>query len=86
MTRGLEFRRGLVRSHVPARQGEDLKLAAELAERGGAADEPRADLVRALVHGKRGQRGPARKLLRATRDAEGVDDLREEVETALEEI
>lgn len=77
-------------AHALARRGEDLKDAAELASKAvdEAGEEPPADvlLVKALVHAARGQRGPARKLLKKTRKAEDVDALREEVEVALEEI
>ena len=38
------------------------------------------------LYAKRGQRGPARKLLKATRDADDLEDLREEVEVAVQEI
>lgn len=76
-------------AHALARRGEDLKDAEALAEQAlaeGGHDDARLCLVRAFVHAVRGQRGPARKLLKKTRDAEGVDDLREEVETALVEL
>ena len=77
-------------AHALARRGEDLKDAEALADRAiaEAGDDPPAEtlLVRAFVHARRGQRGPAKKLLRRTRDAEGVDELREEVEEALEEV
>ena len=74
-------------AHALARAGDEPKLAEEIAEEAlRESDDARTLLVRALVHASRGQRGPARKLLKATRDAEGVDDLREEVETALEEV
>lgn len=74
-------------AHALARGDEDLKHAEELAEQAlRESDDATAKLVRALVHAARGQRGPARKLLAATRKAEGVEELREEVETALEEI
>jgi len=74
-------------AHALARRGEELKEAEELAERAlaDAPEPPPADLllVRALVHARRGQRGPARKLLKRTDG--GDPDLREEVEVALEE-
>jgi tetratricopeptide (TPR) repeat protein len=79
-------------AHALARRGESPKEAERLAERAlrEAGDRPSAEteLVRALVHARRGQRGPARKVLARTRDAEGrdVERLREEVEEALEEI
>ncbi|MCB9593459.1 MAG: hypothetical protein H6719_12065 [Sandaracinaceae bacterium] len=74
-------------AHALGRRGEDLKEAARLADEARRqSDDPEAKLIRALIHAKRGQRGPARKLLRATRDAEDLDALREDVEVALEEI
>lgn len=68
-----------------ARRGEELKDAERLADEGvrEATGDPEARLVRALVHASRGQRGPARKILRATAEAENLDDLREEIEVAL---
>ncbi|MEQ8453585.1 MAG: hypothetical protein RLO52_41610 [Sandaracinaceae bacterium] len=80
-------------AHALARKGEDLAEAETLAERAlaDAPEPPPAELslVRALVHAKRGQRGPARKLLkraRAHEDAARLEELVEEVETALEEL
>ncbi len=83
-------------AHSLARRGEDLKHAEELAEETlRESADAEAKLIRALVHAKRGQRGPARKLLKATREASGgdassaraqLDQLREDVEVALEEL
>ncbi len=75
-------------AHALARQGEELDDAGRLADEAiaQAPDDAAAKLVRALVYARRGRRGPARKLLRATGDADGVEELREEVETALEEV
>ncbi|MCA9608022.1 MAG: hypothetical protein KC619_20580 [Myxococcales bacterium] len=74
-------------AHALARRGEDLKEAERLADEARRqSDDPEAQLIRALVHARRGQRGPARKLLKATKSAEGLDDLREEVEVAVQEI
>ncbi|MBX3272904.1 MAG: hypothetical protein KF729_21760 [Sandaracinaceae bacterium] len=73
-------------AHALARRGEALEDAEELADAARRQlDDAEAQLVRALVHARRGQRGPAKKLLRGARRAEGVDRLREEVEVALEE-
>ncbi len=74
-------------AHVLARRGEDLGEAEGLVEQllaGGGP--PDLVLLRALVHAKKGQRGPARKLLKKTADAEGeaAAALRAEVEEALE--
>lgn len=74
-------------AHALARRGEDLKEAARLADEARRqSDDDEAKLIRALVHAKRGQRGSAKKLLKATRQAEDLDDLREEVEVAVQEI
>ncbi|HJL19270.1 MAG TPA: hypothetical protein RMH99_26635 [Sandaracinaceae bacterium LLY-WYZ-13_1] len=78
-------------AHALARRGEDLKEAERLAERAlEEASEPSDELllVRALVHAARGQRGPARKILARTEGVRGpaVERLREEVETALEDV
>lgn len=74
-------------AHALARRGEELDFAEELAEEAlRESNDASAKLVRALVHAKRGERSPARKLLKAARRAEGVDALREDVEVALEEI
>lgn len=75
-------------AHALARRGEDLKEAGRLADEALRRDpgDAEASLVRALVHAKRGQRRSARKLLKATREAPGVDALREEVEVALQEL
>lgn len=74
-------------AHSLARLGEDLEEAEQMAQRAlaeeGESPGPRAQLVRALVHAQRGERKAAKKALRRTRDAEDVDALREEVETAL---
>jgi len=73
-------------AHALARCDEDLKHAEQLADRAlQESGDASSKLVRAFVHAKRGQRGAARKLLAATRDAEDLEELREEVETALEE-
>jgi tetratricopeptide (TPR) repeat protein len=74
-------------AHALARRGEELDQAEELAEEAlRESKDASAKLVRALVHAKRGEAGPARKLLKAARRAKGVDELREDVEVALEEI
>ncbi|MFK7990734.1 MAG: hypothetical protein AB8I08_32235 [Sandaracinaceae bacterium] len=74
-------------AHALARLGDDLDEAEAMAERAlqDAGDEPDAKtrLVRALVHAHRGERKAAKRLLRRTKNAEGVESLREEVETAL---
>lgn len=73
-----------------ARLGEEPKEAERLAQKAlqQAPADPQVRLVRALVHARRGQRGPARKLLAATRDADGeeLDELREEIAELLEEL
>ena len=79
-------------AHALARRSEDLKEAEALADRAvaEAGDDPPPEtlLVRAFVHARRGQRGPARKLVKRTEGAEGrdVERLREEVLEALEEL
>ena len=74
-------------AHALARRGEDLKRAERLSsEVLRASDDPEAKLIRALVHAKKGQRGPARKLLDATRDAPDLETLREDVEVAIEQV
>ena len=74
-------------AHALANRGEDLHEAEELAEKALASsgDEPAPalQLVRALVHAKLGEAKEARKLLKRTRKAKGVDNLREDVEVAL---
>lgn len=76
-------------AHALARHGDDLveaeRLSADLLAKAGDGASAELALLRALVHAKRGQRGPARKLLRATEDATGlaVESLRAEVEAAL---
>ena len=77
-------------AHALARRGEDLPEAETLAERAlaeaGAPPPASLLLVRALVHAKRGQRGPARKILKATRGQDADAHLREEVEVAVQEL
>lgn len=79
-------------AHALARRGQDLKEAEALADRAMAesGDEPSVEtlLVRAYVHARRGQRGPARKLLKKTGDDDdpSTERLREEIEEALEEV
>jgi len=77
-------------AHALARRGEDLEHAAELAEEAlRVSPDAEAQLIRALVHAKRGHRGPARKLLRVTEDKdepEELEEIREDVEIALEQL
>lgn len=73
-------------AHALARRGQDLGEAERLCDQLlRDAGEPGAELLllRALVHARRGQRGPARKLLKQTAGSEEAADLREEVERAL---
>lgn len=77
-------------AHALARRGDDLneaeRLADELLRDAGERASAEVRLLRALVHAKRGQKAPARKLLTACRDADGelAKRLRAEVEQALE--
>lgn len=76
-------------AHSLARRGEALDEAERMVERllTDAGDDPPADhlLLRALVYAKRGQKGPARKLVKETAEAEGelTAQLRGEIEEAL---
>ncbi len=77
--------------HALARSGRDLAEAERLSEEllREAGDPPSTELrmLRALVHARRGQRGPAKKLLRAAADdggSEHVETLRDELREALE--
>lgn len=76
-------------AHALARRGQDLGQAERLAEQLlREAPEPEGELLllRALVHARKGQRGPARKLLaKARAEGEAAEELREEVRRALEE-
>ncbi len=77
-------------AHALARQGRDLAEAERLVEdlilEAGDAPSPQLSLLRGLVHARRGQRGPARKIRRANADASGpeVEALRADLERALE--
>ena len=77
-------------AHALARRGEDLDEAAALVERAiedaGTDADPALRLVQARVLAARGHRGPARQIVRSTRYADGVEDLREELLTALEVV
>ncbi len=75
-------------AHALARHGQDLGQAERLVEqllRETSAPPAELVLLRALVHARKGQRGPARKLL-ASAEGEGdaASQLREEVRRALE--
>ena len=76
-------------AHALARHGQALDEAERMAERllADAGDDPPAErvLLRALVHAKRGQKGPARKLVKGTAEADGdlAAQLRGEIEEAL---
>jgi tetratricopeptide (TPR) repeat protein len=76
-------------AHALARRGQDLGEAERLVEqllRDAGEATAELKLLRALVHARRGQRGPARKLLKQTASAEGdaIAERRAEVEAALE--
>lgn len=74
-------------AHALARHGEDLEEAERVGAQLCAKPSPsaEAELVRALIHAKRGEPRPARALVSATRRADGAlaDALRAEVEEAL---
>lgn len=78
-------------AHSLARHGEQLDEAERMVERllADASGEPPAErvLLRALVHAKRGQKGPARKLVKSTAGAQGdlPTQLRAEIDEALSE-
>ncbi len=75
-------------THALARSGRDLSEAEQLAEevlRESSGESAELSLLRALVHARRGQKGPAKKILRACEGAEGdrARVLRDEVRAAL---
>lgn len=74
-------------AHALARHGEDLDEAERVAAQLCAKPNPsaEAELVRALIHAKRGEARAARALVTATRSAEGTlaDGLRREIDEAL---
>jgi hypothetical protein len=77
-------------THALARTGRELgeaeRLADELLREAGETPAAELSLLRALVHAKRGQKGPARKILRACKGAPGerAGALRDEIRAALE--
>jgi Tfp pilus assembly protein PilF len=76
-------------AHSLARRGEDLEEAERMAEQlladAGASPPAEPLLLRALVHAKRGQKGPARKILKTTSDTDSelAARLRAEIESEI---